>query len=417
MEENQVIRYNLYLISQNNKMNILRYKLLFLIISTCTVVEAQFIQFNLLGVQHADITSVDIDGDGDLDVIVSGETVENGIVSNTSFIYLNNNGIFEQKGIYQNPIFVPDLADPTVIRAVDGWFYAYGTENTWDNGVHHFVPIIKSKNLTNWQFVADAFTSRPSWKNDGGIWAPDVSFVNGKYYMYYCISTWSDNNPCIGLAIADQPYGRFIDQGKIFDSQSIGVTNSIDPYFIQTGSGRTLKNYLFWGSFNGIYGIELASNLISTLGEKFKIAGNAFEAPYIHEKDGKFYFFGSIGSCCAGADSQYKVGVAVATDIKGPYYDKNAVSILNDGQLGSILLSGNSSLGWVGPGHNSKIVTDDAGNDFFLYHAVDVTKPYLLGGATRRPLMMDPLNWVNGWPEITIGQPNISPQKSPQITF
>jgi len=386
------------------------------------VVSAQFIEFeSTIGMQHADIVTVDVDNDGDFDVVASGEITENGVNVAKSVTFSNNNGVFEQqistKTSYQNPIFEPDFADPTVIRAADGWFYAYSTENTWTDGVHHVVPIIKSKNLTQWQFVADAFATRPTWKSDGGIWAPDVSFVNGKYYMFYSISTWGDKNPGIGLAIATQPDRNFIDQGKIFDSQSIGVANSIDPFLFQTGVGAQLKSYLFWGSFNGIYGIEMAADLKSTTGTKFKIAGNAFEAPYIYEKDGKFYFFGSIGSCCDGANSQYKVGTAIATNIKGPYLDKSGLAILNDGRLGTPFLKGDKALGWVGPGHNSKIVTDDAGSDFFLYHAVDVSKSLLPGGATRRPLMMDKLNWVNGWPEITGGMPSNSPQITPQISL
>lgn len=323
----------------------------------------------------------------------------------------------QEQPSYQNPIFEPDFADPTIIRATDGWFYGYGTENTWTDGVHHIVPIIKSKNLVQWQFVKDAFATRPTWKKDGGIWAPDVSVVNGKYYMYYSFSTWGDSNPGIGLAIADQPQGPFIDKGKVFDSKTSGVENGIDPYFIQVKVGKKFKSYLFWGSFHGIYGVELAKDLKTTVGSKFKIAGNAFEAAYIHKKNGKFYFFGSLGSCCEGANSQYKVAVAVAKDIKGPYYDKNGAAILNDNQLGTLFLSGNKALGWVGPGHNSKIITDKAGNDFFLYHAIDVSKPLLPGGATRRPLMMDKINWVNGWPEIVNGQPSNSPQSVPQISF
>jgi arabinan endo-1,5-alpha-L-arabinosidase len=186
---------------------------------------------------------------------------------------------------------------------------------------------------------------------------------------------------------------------------------------MQTGSGTTLKSYLFWGSFNGIYGIELASDFKTTVGDKFKIAGNAFEASYICEKNGKFYFFGSSGSCCDGVNSQYRVNVAVATSINGPYYDKNGNPILNDGQFGTTFLSGSQASGWVGPGHNSKIVTDDAGNDYFLYHAIDVSKPLLPGGATRRPLMMDKITWTNGWPVIQGGVPGIGLQIAPVIKF
>jgi len=387
-----------------------------------SMANAQFSHFDAgQGLQDADITTVDIDNDGDLDIIASGVTTENGVQVEKSIIYINNNGVYQVQGStagpasYQNPVFEPDVADPTVIRGTDGWFYAYGTENTWADGVHHVIPVIKSKNLVQWQFVKDAFTTRPTWRSDGGIWAPDVSCIDGKYYMFYSISTWGDSNPGIGLAISNLPTGPFTDQGKVFDSNTIGVSNSIDPYFMQTGSGATLKSYLFWGSFNGIYGIELAANFKTTVGTKFKIAGNAFEASYICEKNGKFYFFGSTGSCCDGANSQYKVNIAAAYNIKGPYFDKAGNPILNDGQSGSVFLTGSVSIGWVGPGHNSKIVTDDAGTDYFLYHAIDVTKPLLPGGATRRPLMMDKISWTTGWPVIAGSVPGKGVQTAPVI--
>lgn len=385
---------------------------------------AQYIHFDAgIGMQHADITTADIDNDGDMDIIASGVVTEGGAQVAKSVIYMNNNGVYEQQGAttgatsYQNPVFEPDVADPTVVRGGDGWFYAYGTENTWTDGVHHTVPVIKSKNLVQWQFVKDAFVNRPAWRTDGGIWAPDVTYMNSRYYMFYSISTWGDSNPGIGLAISNYPAGPFVDQGKVFDSNTIGVSNSIDPFFFQTGSGTTLKSYLFWGSFNGIYGIELSANYKTTVGEKFKIAGNAFEASYIFEKDGKFYFFGSTGSCCDGVNSQYRVNVAVATNLKGPYYDKNGNAILNDGQFGSTFLAGSQSAGWVGPGHNSRIITDDAGNNYFLYHAIDVNKPLLPGGATRRPLLMDKITWINGWPEIPGGIPSKGLRTAPTINF
>ncbi len=315
--------------------------------------------------------------------------------------------------LYQNPVFQPDLADPTVVRAADGAFYAYGTENNWSAGIHRMVPILKSKDLVNWEYVTDAFVTRPSWKNEGGIWAPDVTFVNSKYYMYYSISTWGDSNPGIGLAISDLPYGPFVDLGKVFDSKSIGVNNSIDPYFIQTGTGRNKKSYLFWGSFQGIYGIELSADLKTPVGNKFKIANSNFEATYILEREGKFYFFGSLGSCCEGTESRYRLAVAVSTSITGPYLDKAGNAINDVGQEGTLFLSGDKEWGWVGPGHNAEIVTDDNGNDFILYHAIDVRNPYLAGGATRRPLMIDKISWVDGWPKIKDGLPSKTLQVAP----
>ena len=317
--------------------------------------------------------------------------------------------------LYQNPVFEPDLADPTIIRAGDGYFYAYGTENLWAEGLPRIAPIVRSKNLIKWEYVSDAFLTKPTWKSSGGIWAPQIIFQaqEGKYYLYYSFSLWNDGNPGIGIAESVHPYGPFTDKGKVLDTQSTGVGNSIDQFYIEVGTGRNRKKYLFWGSYRGIYGIEIADDMKTTIGDKFKIAGDGFEATYIYPKDGKFYFFGSSGSCCEGLDTKYRVSVAVANDIKGPYLTKTGAEIISNGREGTPFLVGDASTGWIGPGHNGEIFTDDLGHDYILYHAVDVKKPYLPGGATRRPLMLDEIIWVDGWPTIEGGVPSSTLKRAP----
>lgn len=54
--------------------------------------------------------------------------------------------------VYRNPVIDVSVPDPTIVRAKDGSFYLYGTENIRN------VPIYKSDNLIDWQFVGTAFT-------------------------------------------------------------------------------------------------------------------------------------------------------------------------------------------------------------------------------------------------------------------
>jgi arabinan endo-1,5-alpha-L-arabinosidase len=320
--------------------------------------------------------------------------------------------------VYRNPLFEPDLADPSCIRADDGWFYACGTQNTWEPGVVRITPIIRSRNLIEWEFVANGFTQKPSWKREGGIWAPQIvrNATDGRYYLYYAFSAWGDSNPGIGVARSERPYGPFDDLGKVFDSHDIGVGNSIDPFYMEVYSGGNRKTYLFWGSFRGIYGIEMQPDMKTTAGSKFQIAGNRFEGTYIYEKDGRFYFFASSGTCCNGKDSQYHLTVARADNVKGPYLRKDGQSILADGVEGSPLLHGSVSAGWVGPGHNGEIIKDDYGRYFMLYHAIDCSNPLLPDGATRRPLMMDEIVWdADGWPSIADGLPSNRYRMAPRF--
>ncbi|PYZ97526.1 arabinan endo-1,5-alpha-L-arabinosidase [Alteribacter lacisalsi] len=309
---------------------------------------------------------------------------------------------------YENPVFEPVIADPSVIRGEDGYFYAYGTEDNWGDGMgSRVVPIVRSQNLTDWDYVGEAFQTKPDWKEDGGIWAPDIVYFNDQYYLYYSQSTWGDPNPAIGVAVADDPAGPFDDQGKLFDSEEIGVPNSIDPQLFIKEDGTP---YLFWGSWYGIWGIEISDDGLDYVGEKFQIAGTDFEAPYIIERDDYFYFFGSKGSCCEGQFSEYRVAVGRSESFDGPYLDKDG-NELNDSS-GTVILSGGE--GFAGPGHNA-VITDDAGQDWMIYHAIDKETPWIGSGVTRRPLMLDRIIWEDGWPQIEGGVPGEGSQEGPAI--
>ena len=298
--------------------------------------------------------------------------------------------------LYKNPIIGRSLPDPTVIK-VDDTFYLYATEDTRNT------PIYKSKNLTDWSFVGTAFTdqTRPIFEPNGGLWAPDINYINGKYVLYYSMSVWGGEETCgIGVAVADKPEGPFTDKGKLFRSNEIGVTNSIDPFYIEDGGSK----FLFWGSFRGIYVIELNEDglTIKPDAEKLHIAGTAFEGIYIFKKDGYYYLFASIGSCCEGINSTYQLVCGRSPSLSGPYVDKSGKKMLDNGY--DVVISKNNR--FVGTGHCSEIVQDNAGNDWIFYHGVDVDNP------KGRVLLLDQVKWdEEGWPYIDGGTPSLSAKK------
>lgn len=307
-----------------------------------------------------------------------------------------------QQKTYTNPVFEPILADPTVVRDLQSkMFYAYGTADNWGDGKgQRLVSILQSADLAHWTWIGTAFSSKPNWKAEGGIWAPDVVQLNGKYILYYAYSTWGDPNPGIGVALATRPEGPFSDQGKLFDSKQINVPNSIDPYFF-TENGQ---NYLFWGSFSdadtqGTYGVELDKNgtAVPDLNQKFKVAAGDFEAVVIHKRKEYYYFIGSKGSCCEGEKSSYHVLVGRSRNLKGPYIDRQGRDLAQRGS-GTLLLKGNRR--FVGTGHTSRIITDDEGNDWILYHAMDPNHPRVSNGGNRRMLLLDQVIWDKDWPVI-----------------
>lgn len=293
---------------------------------------------------------------------------------------------------YANPVVGYSLPDPTVIKGADGKFYLYATEDTRNTPVH------RSSDLVKWEFIGTAFTegTRPSFEPKGGLWAPDINYIHNQYVLYYSMSVWGGEWTCgIGVAVSEKPEGPFTDRGKLFRSNEINVQNSIDPFYIEEEG----KKYLFWGSFRGIYAIELSDDGLTLKpgAEKRRIAGTAYEGTYIFKKDGLYYLFASIGSCCEGVKSTYTTVVGRSDQLFGPYLNKAGESM--DNNRHEILIGKNDR--FVGTGHNSEIVTDNKGKHWMLYHAVDKLNP------KGRVLMLDEIQWKEGWPFVTGNTPSL----------
>lgn len=312
---------------------------------------------------------------------------------------------------YTNPVVTPVAADPSVIRAEDGTFYLFATQDDWGDGQgSHYVPIFKSLDLIHWEFSGDAFSEPPAWKEGGGfMWAPDVSHLDGTYYLYYASSLWGDPNPCIGLATAASLEGPWQDLGEpVFCSEDIGVRNSIDPFVWYEDGKRTMV----WGSMNNIYGVALNEDGTKAVGEKTQLADTRFEAPYIIKRDDFYYLFVSSGSCCEGENSSYTTWVGRSENMLGPYLDSTGRDLRYGG--GEVVLYRNDV--WVGPGHTS-VITDDALEDWLVYHAIPADDPRLPNGVNRRPALMDKIVWQEGWPVVNNGEgPSFAAQLAPTIT-
>ena len=315
----------------------------------------------------------------------------------------SNNGVICQDGIcyikvgrtYTNPIItVRSAADPTVIRAQDGYFYLYTTETD-----QKWVPIYKSKDLVNWEYQRTAFKSatKPTIPGGGAFWAPEIRYINGKYVLYFSWAKWGDGSiSYTAVATSDSPLGEFPDSKALITNEEFG-SNVIDQFYYEDGG----KKYMFFGSFNGIFVTELTDDGLSvkrgTDGKpvfKKQVAGKAFEATNIYKKNGYYYLFASINNCCQGVDSKYKVVVGRSQNVLGPYVDKSGKDMLNNSW--ELVLEGDGKK-WYGPGHNAIIVQDDAGTDWMIYHSYMKDASGSVGG---RLGMLDRVIWEDGWPSI-----------------
>jgi arabinan endo-1,5-alpha-L-arabinosidase len=118
-------------------------------------------------------------------------------------------------------------------------------------------------------------------------------------------------------------------------------------------------------------------------------AGNAaIEGPFIFKKDKYYYLFVSWDYCCRGEKSDYKVVVGRSEKLTGPYLDKEGTDLRLNG--GSMVVQGDN-IEWYGAGHNSAYSFD--GKDYIIYHGYDAKD------RGRSKLIIDQLQWKDGWPE------------------
>jgi arabinan endo-1,5-alpha-L-arabinosidase len=288
---------------------------------------------------------------------------------------------------YLNPVWEPDLEKPSVIRGATQ-FYAFGNEKEWSSGLNYTVPVLRSGDLMNWTFNSEAFSLRPDWA-EGDITSIGAQFSKtlGTYYLFYIIG---DNG--IGVADSKAPQGPYNDYGKFADSESLGFQSVGEPNFIQSG----LSFYLFFDTDQGVYGVKLKISRNSKPvidGPVFKVASTAFFGVHIYRKDSKdFYLFGTTGD-----ENSSKVYVGRATDIEGPYLDKEGKDLAADGGTPLLQAGGEGTL--AAPGHVGGVFTDKDDKEWILYQATEIQKPQLSSGGERRPLCLNLIEWdENGWP-------------------
>ena len=305
---------------------------------------------------------------------------------------------------YTNPVINEDAPDPSVILGDDGYYYLHST-------AEH---VYRSTDLVNWKYVRQAFGSNPRTLVEpyGVYWAPCITKQGDKYVLYFALSKWGEgDNAMIGVATSSSAGGPFRlagnDGGKLFTSKEVGVSNSIDPFYFEDNG----KKYIVWGSWNKIWAIELTEDglAVKNMNVKHELAGTRFEAPYIYKRNGYYYMFASIDACCEGARSTYKTVVGRSTSFLGEYKTKNGSSMKNNAF--DIVLQTDG--GFIAPGHNSRIIEDESGKTWMLFHAYDKNNV-----DKGRTVCLDEVKWTDdGWPYFENKGASWTEQPAPDLPY
>jgi len=288
---------------------------------------------------------------------------------------------------YTNPVLPGDYPDPSVVR-VGGDYWATATTSEWAP----IFPILHSRDLVNWTQAGAVFEAPPAW-SAGSYWAPEISNDGTRFLVYYTARK-KDGPLCVAVATALKATGPYTDHGPLV-CQDAG---SIDGAPIRDENGR---RYLVWKEDGNsrkqptvIWAQQLSANGTALEGEPHELLRNRadweahlIEGPYVLKRDGWFYLFYSADACC-GRACEYKLGVARARQLLGPW-ERNPANPILDGNTR-----------WQCPGHGSVVETAD-GRDFLLYHAYRTGDFQFVG----RQGLLDAIAWIaEGWPTINGGQ-------------
>ena len=295
--------------------------------------------------------------------------------------------------------------DPVIIKQKDT-YYVFCTGG--GRGGAGIIPVRTSKDLLHWTDAGTALDAIPEWgrKEIPGArnaWAPDISFYNGRYHLYYALSTMGSRNSAIGLATnatldPSDPKFRWVDEGMVLRSHvETDDWNAIDPNLVVESAESV---WLDWGSYWGGIKMRRIDPATGKLSEKdatmYSLAsrpraepiGGSIEAPFIAGHGGWWYLFVSFDRCCRGARSDYNVVVGRSKKITGPYVDKDGKPMTEGG--GSLVIAAQTAT-WHGAGHQGLLQLP--GQDYLAFHAyrADTGRPFL---------QISTIVWEDGWPRV-----------------
>jgi beta-xylosidase len=308
------------------------------------------------------------------------------------------------------PVYERNFPDPFVLTTKGG-FIAYST----NDGLN--LPMAESKDLVHWAPVTDpARPGKPldglpvlgAWAKKDSTWAPEVMRVGERYLLYYTAAHRKLDRQCVGVAVASDPRGPFVDTHAepLVCQVDLGGTIDADAFrdadgklylYYKNDGNRVAKSSAIWAQQLGPDGMSLVGQPVAIERDSKGWQQKLVEAPtMVRVPSGGYQLFYSGGYYGWNADqriSPYAMGYANCTSALGPCKDAGNDPLLhsfNDRDAGCL----------SGPGHQS--IFQAAGRTFIAFHAWAATKG-CRKAEDQRYLYVAPIHWESGKPVLGMG--------------
>ncbi|MFI9008075.1 family 43 glycosylhydrolase [Actinosynnema sp. NPDC053489] len=269
---------------------------------------------------------------------------------------------------YANPL-ANQRADPHIFKHTDGYYYFTATVPEYDR-----IVLRRATTIQGLATAAESVIWRKHSSGDMGahIWAPEIHFVNGKWYVYFAAGraddVWRIRPYVLENASANPLTGTWTERGRVnvpWDTFSLDMST-----FVVNG-----VRYLTWAQAEP--GIATNSNLyLARMGANpWTITGavarltvptlawetrgyKVAEGPTAIQRNGRVFLTYSASA----TDANYCLGMLTASasaDLLNPAsWTKSADPVF----------ATNAATGQYGPGHNSFTVSEDGQSDVLVYH-------------------------------------------------
>lgn len=172
---------------------------------------------------------------------------------------MNENNFANIPLTYLNPVYQKSFPDPYILK-FRGEYFAYCTD-FWHDG--KVFGVLQSRDLINWKEIGGAM--QPLENSPPFYWAPEVTYYNGKFYLYYSVG--NEKLMEIRVAVSAQPWGNFVDCGKRLTNEEF----AIDPHVFTDENG---ERFLFYATDFLEYSHIGTGTVVDRLKDFFALAGD-----------------------------------------------------------------------------------------------------------------------------------------------